>query len=65
MSRIPGRRVIACATSLLGAGLMNVSFDAQYTFILAQNLRGRLGGHEPGRGRPRQLAIHDDVQPAG
>ena len=39
MSRIPGSRVIAFATwllALLGAGLMYVSFDAQYTFILAQ-----------------------------
>ncbi|HTQ95060.1 MAG TPA: hypothetical protein VMK84_36755 [Streptosporangiaceae bacterium] len=39
MSRIPGGRVIAFATSLLallGAGLMYVSFDAQYKFILAQ-----------------------------
>jgi len=39
MSRIPGGRVIAFATwllALLGAGLMYVSFDAQYTFILAQ-----------------------------
>jgi len=39
MSRIPGGRVIAFATwllALLGMGLMYVSFDAQYTFILAQ-----------------------------
>ncbi len=39
MSRIPGSRVIAFATwllALLGAGLMYVSFDAQYRFILAQ-----------------------------
>jgi hypothetical protein len=39
MSRIPGSRVIAFATwllAVLGAGLMYVSFDAQYTFILAQ-----------------------------
>lgn len=39
MSRPPGSRVIAFATwllALLGAGLMYVSFDAQYTFILAQ-----------------------------
>jgi hypothetical protein len=39
MSRVPGSRVIAFATwllALLGAGLMYVSFDAQYTFILAQ-----------------------------
>ena len=37
--RAPGSRVIAFATwllVLLGAGLMYVSFDAQYTFILAQ-----------------------------
>ncbi len=37
--RTPGSRVIAFATwllALLGAGLMYVSFDAQYTFILAQ-----------------------------
>jgi hypothetical protein len=37
--RIPGSRVIAFATwllALLGAGLMYVSFDAQYTFIFAQ-----------------------------
>jgi hypothetical protein len=37
--RAPGHRVIAFATwllALLGAGLMYVSFDAQYTFILAQ-----------------------------
>jgi len=37
--RAPGSRVIAFATwllALLGAGLMYVSFDAQYTFILAQ-----------------------------
>jgi len=37
--RIPGSRVIAFATwllALLGAGLMYVSFDAQYQFILAQ-----------------------------
>jgi hypothetical protein len=39
MSRPPGRRVIAFATwllALLGAGLMYVSFDAQYQFILAE-----------------------------
>ena len=39
MSRAPGSRVIAFATwllALLGAGLMYVSFDAQYEFILAQ-----------------------------
>ena len=39
MSRSPGSRVIAFATwllALLGAGLMYVSFDAQYQFILAQ-----------------------------
>ena len=39
MSRAPGSRVIAFATwllALLGAGLMYVSFDAQYRFILAQ-----------------------------
>jgi hypothetical protein len=39
MSRAPGSRVIAFATwllALLGAGLMYVSFDAQYQFILAQ-----------------------------
>jgi hypothetical protein len=38
MSRTPGSRVIAFATwllALLGAGLMYVSFDAQYQFILA------------------------------
>ena len=38
-SRTPGSRVIAFATwllTLLGAGLMYVSFDAQYQFILAQ-----------------------------
>jgi len=38
-SRTPGSRVIAFATwllALLGAGLMYVSFDAQYQFILAQ-----------------------------
>jgi len=38
-ARKPGSRVIAFATwllALLGAGLMYVSFDAQYTFILAQ-----------------------------
>ena len=38
-SRAPGSRVIAFATwllALLGAGLMYVSFDAQYQFILAQ-----------------------------
>ncbi len=37
--RGPGSRVIAFATwllALLGGGLMYVSFDAQYTFILAQ-----------------------------
>ena len=37
--RVPGSRVIAFATwllALLGARLMYVSFDAQYTFILAQ-----------------------------
>jgi len=37
--RAPGSRVIAFATwllALLGAGLMYVSFDAQYRFILAQ-----------------------------
>ena len=37
--RAPGGRVIAFATwllALLGAGLMYVSFDAQYQFILAQ-----------------------------
>ena len=37
--RTPGGRVIAFATwllALLGAGLMYVSFDAQYQFILAQ-----------------------------
>jgi len=37
--RTPGSRVIAFATwllALLGAGLMYVSFDAQYQFILAQ-----------------------------
>jgi hypothetical protein len=37
--RVPGSRVIAFATwllALLGAGLMYVSFDAQYTFIFAQ-----------------------------
>jgi hypothetical protein len=37
--RTPGSRVIAFATwllTLLGGGLMYVSFDAQYTFILAQ-----------------------------
>ena len=37
--RLPGSRVIAFATwllALLGAGLMYVSFDAQYQFILAQ-----------------------------
>jgi hypothetical protein len=36
---VPGSRVIAFATwllALLGAGLMYVSFDAQYQFILAQ-----------------------------
>jgi hypothetical protein len=39
MSRVPGSRVIAFATwllALLGAGLMYVSFDAQYQFILTQ-----------------------------
>ena len=39
MSRAPGSWVIAFATwllALLGAGLLYVSFDAQYTFILAQ-----------------------------
>ena len=39
MSRAPGSRVIAFATwllALLGTGLMYVSFDAQYQFILAQ-----------------------------
>jgi hypothetical protein len=39
MSQTPGSRVIAFATwllALLGAGLMYVSFDAQYQFILAQ-----------------------------
>ena len=39
MSRAPASRVIAFATwllALLGAGLMYVSFDAQYQFILAQ-----------------------------
>ncbi len=39
MSRPPGSRVIAFATwllALLGAGLMYVSFDAQYQFIQAQ-----------------------------
>jgi hypothetical protein len=39
MSRTPGSRVITFATwllALLGAGLMYVSFDAQYTFIPAQ-----------------------------
>lgn len=39
MRRTPGSRVIAFATwllALLGAGLMYVSFDAQYRFILAQ-----------------------------
>ena len=44
MSRPPGSRVIAFATwllALLGAGLMYVSFDAQYQFILAQ--KGVLG----------------------
>jgi hypothetical protein len=44
MSRAPGSRVIAFATwllALLGAGLMYVSFDAQYRFILAQ--KGVLG----------------------
>ncbi len=44
MSRTPGSRVIAFATwllALLGAGLMYVSFDAQYQFILAQ--KGVLG----------------------
>jgi hypothetical protein len=38
-SRAPGSGVIAFATwllALLGAGLMYVSFDAQYRFILAQ-----------------------------
>jgi hypothetical protein len=38
-NRAPGSRVIAFATwllALLGAGLMYVSFDAQYRFILAQ-----------------------------
>ena len=43
MSRIPGSRVIALATwllALVGAGLMYVSFDAQYTFILAQKGAG-------------------------
>jgi hypothetical protein len=38
-NRIPGSRVIAFATwllALLGAGLIYVSFDAQYQFILAQ-----------------------------
>jgi uncharacterized membrane protein len=37
--RVPGSRIIAFATwllALLGAGLMYVSFDAQYTFIFAQ-----------------------------
>ena len=37
--RAPGSRVIAFATwllALLGAGLMYVSFEAQYRFILAQ-----------------------------
>ena len=39
MNRVPGSRIIAFATwllALLGAGLMYVSFDAQYQFILAQ-----------------------------
>ena len=39
MRRAPGGRVIAFATwllALLGAGVMYVSFDAQYQFILAQ-----------------------------
>jgi hypothetical protein len=39
MSRAPGNRVIGFATwllALLGTGLMYVSFDAQYRFILAQ-----------------------------
>jgi hypothetical protein len=38
-SRAPGSRVIAFATwllALLGAGLMYVSFDAQYQFMLAE-----------------------------
>jgi hypothetical protein len=37
--RTPGSRVVAFATwllALLGAGLMYVGFDAQYTFVLAQ-----------------------------
>ena len=37
--RVPGSRVVALATwllALLGAGLMYVSFEAQYRFILAQ-----------------------------
>jgi hypothetical protein len=44
MSRTPGSRVIAFATwllALLGAGLMYVSFDAQYQFVFAQ--KGVLG----------------------
>ena len=39
MSPAPGSRVISFATwllALLGSGLMYVSFDAQYRFILAQ-----------------------------
>jgi len=37
--RVPGSRVIAFVTwllALLGAGLMYISFDAQYRFIFAQ-----------------------------
>ena len=44
MSRAPGSQVIAFATwllALLGAGLMYVSFDAQYQFILVQ--KGAVG----------------------
>ena len=44
MSRTPGSRVIAFATwllALLGAGLIYVSFDAQYQFVFAQ--KGVLG----------------------
>jgi hypothetical protein len=43
-SRTPGSRVIAFATwllALLGAGLMYVSFDAQYQFVLAQKKDAR------------------------
>ena len=70
-NRIPGSRVIAFATwllALLGAGLMYVSFDAQYQFILAQkDASGRVAdrGGDAGRGHGHLVRAGHRARPSG